>query len=389
MSNEHIGRLQKVGLGKESTPGTAVAADVWIPKVSGVFSPDVTKAKDTSAYGNIDELRDSQTTKQMTMLELEGIFRDIYGGHLMNATLGQDTIVILMTLASVVGTFQEGETINQATSGAVGVIEVLDSATSVWVSVTSGAFTSGSNTITGATSGATATPSFEASVRGHLFERLNTNNHPSYTLYGVDPVGTYRAAYGMIDTLDLECVVGDYLKFTSSWKAKKEASTSGTASFVDENEFLAVHANVYFANDLSGLGAASATPVSRVKVTFQKNLEDYQAFGDTDIASIHNKQFTVVGDMSALFNSTTLKDYVLNSTKKAMRIEFINTDVTIGSAANPLFRIDLASVSFESWERDSDNDALTMQNIGFQAEFSVGDSMTARALLYNTQTTAF
>lgn len=391
MANEHIGRLQKVGIGKETTPGTAVAAGAWLPKVSGVFRPEFGKAKDTGAYGVIDQLRDSQTTKVMTVVELEAIVRDVYLGYFLMAALGADTVCLRMTLGTVTGTFALGETITQATSGATGVIEAVDGSGAsqiLHVSVTSGTFTSGSNQITGGTSGATAVPTFDNAVRTHLFERLNNNTHPSYTLYGVDPVGTYRAAYGMLDTLDLECSVGDYMKLKSTWKAKQEESSSGSPSFTEENEFLATHAQVYFANSIAELDSATAVGVERVKVTIQKNLEDYQAFGDTDVASIHNKQFAVVGDLTALFNSVTLKDYVINSTKKAMRIEFIS-DAAIGSGSTPRLRIDLASVSFENWERDSDNDALVRQTLGFECEFSVDDSETMHVLLQNTQTTAY
>lgn len=389
MSNEHIGRLQEIGIGKETTSGTPVSATAWIPKSSGSFKPVFGKAKDTGAYGTIDALRDSQTVKQITEVELEAIARDIYLGMFLNAAFGTDTPAIAMTMGTLTGTFVRGETVSQATSLATGTVEDVDGTDTLFVSVLTGTFTSASNVVTGGTSGATMTPTFDNALRTHVFTRLNTNNHPAYTLYGSDPVGTYRASYGMLDTLDLECSVGDFLKIKSKWMAKQEASSSGTPAFTDENEFLAVHANVYFAADLEALDAASAVSVERVKITIQKNLEDYQAFGDTDVASIHNKEFAVVGDLSALFNSTTLKDYVVNSTKKAMRIEFINTDVTIGSAGNPFLRIDLPSVSFETWDRTSDNGALTRQTLGFEAEFSVDDSETIHALLQNDQTTAF
>lgn len=389
MANEHIGRLQKVGLGKETTPGTPVAAAVWIPKVSGIFSPSFEKARDTSAYGNIDELRDTETVKQTTQLTLEAIARDIYIGHIFNAALGQDSVAIAMSMGSLSGTFVRGETVSQATSGATGVVMDVDGTSLLYVKVTSGTFTSGSNTITGGTSSATMVPTFDNTLRTHFFERLNTNTHPSYTLYGVDPVGTYRAGYGMLDTLDIECTVGDFLKVNSTWIAKKEASTSATPSFVTENDFLAKHALLYFADTLEGLDAASPVSCERIKISVQKNLETYQSFGDTDVASIHNKQFSVMGDLTAILNSTTLKDYVVNSTKKALRIEFINDDVTIGSAGNPKLRIDLPTVGFESWERDSDNDALARQTLGFMAEFNVDANETMHILLQNTKTTVY
>lgn len=389
MANEHIGRLQKVGLGKESVAGTAVAATDWIAKASGVFKPDFGKAKDVSAYGNIDELRDTQTVKQTTLLELEAIARDKSIGHFLNAALGSEVLTIRMAMGSLSGTFVRGESVSQAVSTATGTVMDVDGSGYIYIKVLTGTFTSGSNTVTGGTSGATMTPTFDNTLRTHFFTRLNSNNHPSYTLYGDDPVGTFRAAYGMLDSIDFECAVGDFLRIKSSWMAKKEASTSATPSFVEENHWLAVHASVKFADTLEGLDSATAVSVERVKLTIQKNLEDYQAFGDTDVASIHNKNFAVMGDLTAIFNSTTLKDYVVNSTKKCMRIEFLNDDVTIGSASNPILRFDMPSVGFESWERDSDNDALTRQTLGFVAEFDPTESETIHALLQNARTTAY
>lgn len=389
MPNEHIGRLEKIGLGKESTAGTAVAADVWIPKAEGSFQPESEKAKDNSAYGTIDELRDSQTVKQMTTTTLKGMLRDIYGGHLLMAAFGQDSVVLYATLSGVSGTFQVGETVTGGTSGATGVVKRLDGTDEMLITVSTGTFTSG-ETITGGTSSATAAAAYETTVRGHLFERLNSNNHPSYTVYGVDSVGTYRSPYSMLEQLDIELAVGGYLTFNATFKGKKEESTSATPAFTtEENHFLAKHGNLYLASALSGLSAATATKISSFKLTIQKNLEDYQAFGSVDVDSIHNKQFKVFGELTALFTATTLKDLVLNSTKRAMRLEIINSDATIGSAGNPTLRFDLAQVSFENWAKQGGNDDLVMQTLGFEMEFSVDDAEGIVALLLNTRTTAY
>lgn len=110
MANEHIGRLKKIGLGKESTSGTPVTATHWIPATEISYAPDIAKARDESAYGNIDQLRESITTREATTTEIKGIFRDDFGGNLLMALLGSDTIVLDMTLASVSGAFVLGET---------------------------------------------------------------------------------------------------------------------------------------------------------------------------------------------------------------------------------------------------------------------------------------
>ncbi len=387
--NEHIGRLQKVGFGKESTAGTAVSATAWIPKIKGAFVPDVTKAKDASAYGTIDELRDSVTVRQMTNINVDGIFRDQYGGHLLLAALGNEYLCLRMTMGSLSGTFQVGETVTQAVSGATGTVRRVDGS-QIYVVVASGTFTSGSNTVTGGTSSATGVPTFDNTLRTHVFSRLNSNNHPSFTVYGVDDVGTYRSPYSMLESLELELSLGGFLSFKTVWKGQKEESSSATPAFTtSENAFLAKHANLRLASGLSGLNGAAATKITSVRLTIQKNLEAYQAFGSVDVSSIHNKQFKVAGEITALFNSTTLKDYVLNSTKKALRLDFTNTDATIGSAGNPFLYIDLAQASFQDWKRTDGNDELVMQTLGFEAEFSVTDSESMAMLLQNTKTSVY
>jgi hypothetical protein len=50
MTSAHIGQKQQIGLGKETTPGTGVAASIWIPKISGSFLPKTQYAYDEGAY---------------------------------------------------------------------------------------------------------------------------------------------------------------------------------------------------------------------------------------------------------------------------------------------------------------------------------------------------
>lgn len=389
MANEHIGRLEKVGLGKESTPGTGVAATVWIPKEDSLFLPKTEKAKDLGAYGIIDELYDSQTVLQMTEISLKGIMRDVYGGNFLLAALGTEQLCLRITRAGGSGTFVVGETVTGGTSAATGVIRRLDSQNLFFITVTTGTFAA-SETITGGTSAATGTATHNVAVRTHLFTRLNSNNHPSFTIYNVDDVGTFRSAYCLLESIEISCEVGGYVKFDTKWTGKKESSSSGTPSFTtDENHFLAKHGALKLASALSGLTAASATEIKSFKINIQKNLEAYQAFGSDDLTSIHNKQLTVSGEITGLFKAATLKDLNANSTKRAMRMEFVNSDVTIGVSANPTLTIELARCSFENWTKKSDNDELVMETIGFTAEFSAAAAETIAIMLQNTRTTVY
>src|SRR3954447_24870708 len=90
MSNEHIGRKQSIGLGKETVSGTSVAATIWIPKLDGSLTPENTTAEDQGAYGIIDELRDQQTVKTVTTVDFSADARDVYTGHPLTALFGNE-----------------------------------------------------------------------------------------------------------------------------------------------------------------------------------------------------------------------------------------------------------------------------------------------------------
>ena len=385
---EFIGRKRQIGIGKESVAGTSVAATDWIPVDKPGFKPVSEKAVDTAAYGNIDELKDEETTKNMTEIGLEGILRDDWLGLLLLGGFGSETVALDVNLASVVGTFVAGETVTGGTSLATGTIKRLEGTAKMYIEVVSGTFTTG-ETITGGTSGATAAMTYDVLVRAHIFERLNTNNHPTFTIWKVDDIDTQKAAYAMINTLNIEATVGDYSRFVADFKAKKIASGSESSSYSSSNPFLAKHASLKFAATTSALDGATATPVSRAKFTIAKNLTDYQAFGDDDIASIHNQQFGIVGDLDAILSDVVLRDYMLDSTKKAVRITMENTDVTIGTTANPRLQLELARVSFSDWSASDDNNALVTQTIGFKGTFSTDDAYTGIAILVNDQITAY
>lgn len=398
MANEHIGRRQAIGIGKESPSGTPVAATAWLPKTGGSFKPVFEKAKDDSAYGVIDEIYDSQTVKNMTEVEVEGIMRDDWLGLLLLGAMGTYTAVKCITITGASGgTPARGDAITSATGSYVGSIKkviVVGAVTYYFVSTTSGTLTDGATNLTNGTwTGGTV--SIKTAVKGHFFTRLNNNTHPSFTMYGSDPVGDDRAAYCMVDSLELEFQVGDFAKFNAKFKGKKLASTSAqTPVFTADNPFMAKYAAVKFATNEAGLNAASASTVQRFKLGINKNLTDVQAFGDTDISSIHNQQFTIAGDLEAIYNAVTFRDYVANSTKKCCRLSAVNTDATAilsdaGNSIYPSIYIDMARLSFEEWSRSNENNGLVNQTMGFSGEFDVSTAMTLEILLINTNATGY
>lgn len=318
----HIGRLEAIGIGKETVSGTPVTPTYWIPKSNGSLTPVVTKARDTGAYGAIDELRDTETVKTMTEASFSAIIRDDWFGLLLLAAFGQ---------------------VN-------------------------------SSTVSG-------------SVKDHTFTVKQDNNHPSFTLAGKDPIGDERASYCMLDELEVDAVTGDFVKISAKFKGQAVESTSGlTLSYTAGNEFLAKHCQVRIAPDAAVVSAAAVVPVTRFKFTISKNVVDYQAFGDSDVASLHNQQWTVKGEMELLYNAVYYRDLTLavgDTAKRAIELKMVNSDASLGGGYYPTITFLFYKTALASWSKTSDQNSLVRQTIGFEAEYSVSDSKTMQAVLRN------
>ena len=395
MANEHIGRLQVIGIGKETTSGTGVAVGRWLPKITGSFKPMQEVAVDDAAYGVIDEVRDVQTVQNITVVNIEGVMRDLFMGDLLMGALGSTYKCQAIPVSSASGAFQVGETITGGTSSATGVVRYIQqtgaAAYTLFV-VPTGTFQA-AETVTGGTSSSTGTVGTllaTGSGSDHIFLRLNSNNHPAYTIYGNDPIGDERATYCMMDSLDMEGKVGDYFKFTAQYKGKKLASTSGqTPSFNTEYPFLPKFATLLRAATTASLYSASAVEVERFKVTIQKNVVPYQIFGDTDVSSLHNQQFGVIGELDLKYNAVTWRDYMTASTKSALRLTVANTDFPITGSFYPTFELELPEVAITEWSRSEENNSLVRQTVGFRGLFNVADARTIVARLRNSYTTAY
>ena len=321
MANEHIARLQSVGIGKETTAWTKVSAADWLPKSSGILTPVIETVRDTAWYGVIDEVNDVQPTREHSEINLEGSVTDESIGYFLLGAL--------------------------------------------WTVSTTGSW-----------------------PYTHAFTRANTNNHQSFSVWGTDPVGSFSSAYCMVESLNISVASGELVNYTVNLKGKKLVSESTpSVSYASQNIFRATDCNVYFADSEGWLSGASAVDIENINISIEKNLYIHQATSaGVDITSIHNQSFMVTGDFEALFTSSTYEDYVRNGTKKFMKIELINTDVTLSGGGNPTLSFTFGNAAFENWSKTSDNNAIVRQTIGFVGAFNSDEWFSVKATLINGKT---
>lgn len=321
---KQIQRLVNFGLGRETTRGTAeAAADFWIPKISFDFIPKVGHSVDDSGYGVIDARSASKVVTKYGEGSLGGIAYDNSLGLLLALTLG------------------------------------------TWSTTTN-------------------TP--ESGVHTHAITRLNSNLHPAGTIFVKDANLDERYALGMISQFTLNALVTEHIKWTAGFLSKIGATTSQTASYTAENAFLPTHAVVKFADAIAGLGAAGAAALRSIRLTINKNPEGWQDLGSVEYADIVNKEIAVEGEMEAAFSDSTFRGYVLDGTEKACSITLTNSDVTIGTASNPVLSFELAPMAFTDWGRSGGPGDVEVQTIRFDGNFKLSDAKTISSQLINTQT---
>lgn len=376
----YIGRLSAIWLGVEATRWTAVSPSVWIAKESGVLNPSIESATDESWYGVIDGVYDSFTTKNSSNLTLQGIARDNTIWYFLLWALGKYTKLYCVTWTPSGWTPKRWDILTWDGAVLKKIIKIWTTDYYFFDKSESGSIGNGTWTMT-----ATA-----VSIDAHFFEVKQDNEHPSFTLYDDDPVAGSYAPYCMINSFEISCAVADYVKYNAEfmWKQMQPITSSVTPAYVTENEFTASMAWVRFANDESGLNSASEQCMQNFRLTINKNLADIQCFGETDVADIYNQQLTIDGDFEAVYESTTLRDYVLNSNKKAVRFYAINNNASeLATWIYPSIYVDLMKAGFTEWTKTDSNDEIVKQTMWFTGQYSNDDATSIEVLLLNDNST--
>lgn len=317
-----IGRLADIGIAKEGTRGTAESsAAFYIPKLSLSVDDMVEQVVDESSVGVIEDSPN----------------------------------------AAVVQTFAEGEIEGNIQSDSIGLLLL-----------------AGLGAVS--TSGPT-----ETTVYTHTFTVLQSARHPSLTYFLDDANQDYTYALGVTKQLDIDISLGQFARFTNSFRAKAGATATLSPSYpTSSSTFLPQHGSVKIATDVSGLGAASAIDIRSVKLTINKNVEGDPKIGSLAEADILNKQFSVEGSIELVFNDNTFKTDMLADTAKAMRIRLTNTNVTIGNTLNPQLTIDLSKVKFGEFVRNYSNDDIVTATVNFKAFYKLSEADMIEMQLVNT-----
>ncbi len=228
--------------------------------------------------------------------------------------------------------------------------------------------------------------SADSGVYNHSFEILQSAKHPTLTLE-VKRGDNEQKAYmnSVIESFKLSAVAKDYIKFEAVFRGKPGTASVNIPAYIEENYFLGKDINVKLASGLSGLAGSDAVDVRSVEFNVVKNIEDDEKLGSVEPNDFLNKQVVMEGNVEMLFKNTDLMNNALNGDKKAMRLEIVNSGITIGSSSNPKLVIDLAKIKFREPLIAGDNNEVAKVTVGFKAFYSSADAKSITAILTNEQ----
>jgi len=206
----------------------------------------------------------------------------------------------------------------------------------------------------------------------HTFSLQNDNQHDSLTLTIADPDRTDSFGLCMLDSMEINIVPDEIVMVSANFKGRSgRAQASATPSYTAFNKFLGRHASVKIASVVGGLAGASAISLKSFKLTVNKNTMLNNVLGTVWPEDILNQKFEITGEMELDLDDQTYRNLMLDGSYRAMRLNLTNSDVLIGATSRPDFKLDLARVHFEGWERMSANDEIVTQKITFRALYDV------------------
>ena len=331
--SKFIGRKLNIGFGKEASTarGTAVAITFWTPKMDCSIDDKLVQVTNDASIGTIADAENIETTSKFSQGSLTGRLEQTSQG---------------LILASVFGT-------------------------------------EASTAVTG-----------DATVYDHTFTVAESAQHPSLTIGVSEPNASTSSSrvytLGMIDSYDIDIEIGKYPTYKLGFKANASTTGSLTPSYSAETAFLPQDGAVKFASALAGLDGASAISIKKATISIKQNTEEDIVVGSVTPADRLNKQYTVDGTVELLYNDRTYidTDYIAGL-GQAMRIQLVNSDVTLGSTSHPQITFDFAKVYLTDVARKITNNDIVSQTLKFKAVYSLTDSQIAKCVLRNMQSTTY
>jgi hypothetical protein len=231
--------------------------------------------------------------------------------------------------------------------------------------------------------GKVASTTITGSVKQHVFNLKQNIQHQSLTVFGKDG-GVQNLAFAgcMVNTLELNATIDDFVRFTASFIGQTAGDVAVTPSYDTEYDFIGRDISVKIADTEAGLSGATAQKVKSADITFdQGGIRDH-VFGSYTPDDVYNAMMMIEGTLTLNFTDETFKDLYLSDSAKYMEIN-IQGAADIGGGNNPTLTILLHKVQIMDWNRSGDNDSLVESEVSFKAFYNSTDAKQSQVTLKN------
>ena len=223
-------------------------------------------------------------------------------------------------------------------------------------------------------------------VYEHNFSLLESNTHPTLTVWTSTPLWWSCYPLAMIESMDFTAEVGGKFTVSINLKSKKWETQTHEVSYIDESGFIANMLKVFLADNVNWLDIADNICLQSITISIKKEIKDIECLSSIDPIDYINSSFSIEGSMEMLFEDNTYKDYFLNWTPKALRILAEDTKHPYEWVENyPTFMLDLAKVVITDWTPAFTIDDVTKQSISFKGHYDVKSKKAIEVYLKNTQ----
>lgn len=319
-----IGRLNSLGIGKESTRGTAVSPTTWYPMMDLDYEDRTKNVINETSLGRIEGSDDEIVVTKYGEVTMQSKVKDSSIGYLLLSILGSVT--------------------SQAKSAP------------------------------------------NASVYDHTFTVGNTTQHQSLTLALKGPNDDRAVPNAVVDTLSFTAERNSYVMFDAHALGKVSASASNTASFSTENDFSSKDVTFRMEDTQADLDGGTDISIRNLSVDIAANAELDEVLGSTDVDDVVNRSFAITGSVTLIHTDNTYDDLALAGTKKAIRMHLKNTSVTIGSDQNPGLIIDLHKCVISNRQKSTGLNDIMEESFDFTAHYDLSDGAMVTAVLTNETT---
>lgn len=222
------------------------------------------------------------------------------------------------------------------------------------------------------------------SVYDHEFTLNQNIEHQSLTVFGKDgDAQQVKFAGCMVNTLEINATVDDYVRFTAGIIGKEATDDTATPSYDTEYDFIGCDITVKIADTEAGLAGAEASKLKEVTLTHdQGGLRDH-VLGNCPPDNVYNTKKMITGEMTLNFTDETFKDLYLSDLAKYMSIT-IEGEADIGGGNNPSITYVLNKVLVNDWNKNENGkDELVTQTVSFKAYYNKTDQEQSKVTLRN------